>query len=75
MALALKAVRKCDAIWIVQNNEPASGQHAFHYHMHVFPRWDNDNLRELDIQGNVRVSDPAERTPYAEALKAYLANQ
>lgn len=75
MALAIKEVRKCDGIWIVQNNEPASGQHAFHYHMHVFPRWDKDNLRELDIQGNVRVADPSERIPYAEALKEYLAKQ
>lgn len=73
MALALKAVRKCDGIWVIQNNEPASGQHAFHYHMHLFPRFDGDNLRELDIAGHVRVADPAERAPYAEALRAYLA--
>jgi histidine triad (HIT) family protein len=75
MALALKAVRQCDGIWVVQNNEPASGQHAFHYHMHIFPRFEGDRLRELELEGNVRVADPAERAPYAEALRAYLASQ
>jgi histidine triad (HIT) family protein len=72
IALALKAVRKCDGVWVVQNNEPASGQHAFHYHMHLFPRFEEDRLRELDAAGHVRVADPAERLPYAQALRAYL---
>ncbi len=75
MALALKAVRTCDGVWIEQNNEPASGQHAFHYHMHAIPRFENDDLRKELAAGNVRVADPAERLPYAEALKTYLATQ
>ncbi len=73
MALALKAVRTCDGVWIEQNNEPASGQHAFHYHMHVYPRFDGDDLKKLAAEGS-RVADPKERVPYAEALRAYLAN-
>lgn len=73
MALALKAVRHCDGVWVVQNNEPASGQHAFHYHMHIFPRFNGDSLRELDVAGDVRVAKPSERAPYAAALRTYLA--
>lgn len=75
LALALKEVRACDGIWVVQNNEPASGQHAFHYHMHLFPRFAGDELKEREIRGEVRVADPGERIPYAEALRAYLEKQ
>lgn len=67
MALGLKRVRNCDGVMILQNNEPASNQHAFHYHMHVFPRFQND-----DLHANMRnscTSTPEERKPYADALK------
>lgn len=74
MALALKDVRKCDGVWIEQNNEPASGQHAFHYHMHIVPRFKDDNLRSNLAQEKVYVSTPEERLPYAEDLKNYLTN-
>lgn len=70
VALALKETRQCDGIMIQQNNEPASGQHAFHYHMHLFPRFNGDDF--IKQQQHVRVSDPAERTSYATALKKLL---
>ena len=73
IALALKAVRKCDGIWVEQNNEPASGQHAFHYHMHVVPRFEGDNLKETLARGETYVADPADRLPYAQRLQAYFA--
>ncbi|MBU0750519.1 HIT domain-containing protein [Patescibacteria group bacterium] len=72
LAQALKAVRKCDGVWIEQNNEPASGQHAFHYHMHIIPRFEDDDLRNELAKGNTRVTEASERLPYAEALRAYL---
>jgi len=55
---------------IQQNNEPASGQHAFHYHMHIFPRFENDHFSEN--QSNVRVSDPEERKPFSSDMKKYF---
>jgi histidine triad (HIT) family protein len=72
VAFALKAVRRCDGIWVEQNNEPASGQHAFHYHMHIVPRFDGDNLKQILADGKTRVADPAERIPFAEALRGYF---
>jgi histidine triad (HIT) family protein len=27
-----------------QHNEPAGNQHVWHYHLHVFPRWNDDML-------------------------------
>lgn len=69
IAIALKEIRKCEGITTQQNNEPASGQHAFHYHFHIFPRRAGDKL----YSGSpVRVSGPSERVPYANALRQYL---
>lgn len=71
VALALKEIRKCEGISLQQNNEPAAGQHAFHYHLHIFPRFDNDKL--LDNMENFRISLPSERLEYANELREYLA--
>jgi histidine triad (HIT) family protein len=70
IALALKEAYKCEGITILQNNEPAGNQHAFHYHMHVFPRYANDNLHENMM--NKKLTTPEERLPFAEKLKEAL---
>ena len=44
IALAMKATYQCDGIQIRQHNEPAGGQHVFHYHLHVIPRYKDDNF-------------------------------
>lgn len=73
MALALKKAYKCEGITILQNNEPASEQHAFHYHFHLFPRFRGDSLRrDLD---NKKVADPIQRTPFAERLRKVFDEQ
>ena len=71
VAIAMKEVRKSDGVMIQQNNEPASGQHAFHYHMHVFPRFDDDHFWKN--QSNVKVADPKERKQFSLAMKEYFA--
>jgi len=70
VAIALKELRKCDGIMLQQNNEPASGQHAFHFHLHVFPRFTNDNFHDHSLRA--RVSSPEERKPYSKALREYF---
>ncbi len=30
---------------IIQNNEPKAGQTVMHYHVHVIPRYENDDLK------------------------------
>jgi len=40
----MKQAWKCDGVSTRQHNEPAGNQDVWHYHMHVFPRWDNDDL-------------------------------
>lgn len=70
VAIALKEVRNCDGVMLEQNNEPASGQHAFHFHLHLFPRFSNDYLHEH--MNEFRVSTPEERKPYSFAMKEYF---
>lgn len=70
VALGLKEVRKCEGVTFLQNNEPASNQHAFHYHLHVFTRFEDDELH-----ANMKISyrpTLEERKPYADELKYFL---
>ena len=43
MITKLTDVLNCDGYNIVQNNEEAAGQTVFHFHMHMIPRYKNDN--------------------------------
>jgi histidine triad (HIT) family protein len=70
MARAIKRIYKADGITIKQNNEPAGDQHAFHYHLHVFPRYDNDGFNEI-LPEQKRLAEPKERSEYANKLKNY----
>ena len=71
MSLALKQAYHCDGITLRQNNEPAGDQHAFHYHLHVFPRYTDDQFNQK-LTEKSRLSDPARRIVYAEKLKSVL---
>ena len=68
LARAIKSAYQTDGITLRQNNEPAGGQHAFHYHLHVLPRYDGDDLSNATYH-----ADPAERAVYADKLRAQLA--
>ncbi len=70
VALALKEVRKCEGVTFLQNNEPVGGQHAFHYHLHVFPRFAGDELHS-NMSNSYRPTGE-ERKPYADDLKEIL---
>ncbi len=67
MAILLKEKYKCDGISLLQNNEPAGDQHVFHYHLHVFPRYNNDHFN--NNLGAKKVLDPNLRKDYANKLK------
>jgi histidine triad (HIT) family protein len=72
IAVALKQVLKCEGITVLQNNEPAGGQHAFHYHQHVFPRFQNDQLHEQ--MSAKKLIEPEVRKQLADDLKTYFSN-
>lgn len=70
IAITMKKAYKCDGITIRQNNEPASMQHAFHYHLHIFPRYEGDKFEE-----NMKdkfLSEPKLRLEYKEKLLEFL---
>ncbi|MEJ7584409.1 MAG: HIT family protein [Acidimicrobiales bacterium] len=43
-AVAMKAAFGCDGVSTRQHNEPAGSQDVWHYHVHVFPRFTDDEL-------------------------------
>lgn len=70
VAIAMKKAYKCDGITTLQNNEPAGGQHAFHYHLHIFPRYEGDELHKY--MGDKQLADPAKRKEYADKIRTNL---
>jgi histidine triad (HIT) family protein len=70
IALGLKETYGCDGVSFRQHNEPSGGQDVWHFHLHVFPRWENDDLY-LNHK-NTRYTAAEERLPYAQKLRAYL---
>jgi histidine triad (HIT) family protein len=68
IALAMKATYSCDGIMLRQQNEPAGGQHIWHYHVHIIPRYENDMFHTSQKE-----SFPAdERALLAKKLSAAL---
>jgi histidine triad (HIT) family protein len=68
IALAMKEAYGCAGVSTRQHNEPAGDQEVWHYHLHVFPRWEGDDL----YRSSHRLTTPEERRPYAERLRAAL---
>ena len=44
MITKLTKVLGCEGYNIVQNNGELAGQTVFHFHMHLIPRYENDNV-------------------------------
>lgn len=44
IAKAVKKATGCDGINILQNNGKAAGQTVFHFHIHIIPRFDSDDV-------------------------------
>jgi histidine triad (HIT) family protein len=69
-AIAMKQAYGCDGITLLQCNEPAGGQHAFHYHHHVMQRYtDDDFISQMHVKAIV---SPEEKAAYAQKLKQAL---
>lgn len=70
VAHALKDAYECDGISTRQHNEPTGNQDVWHYHLHVFPRYEGDNLY-LNHNDTFWPSEE-EKRPYADKLKELL---
>ena len=72
-AIGIRQTYGCDGISTRQHNEPAGYQDAWHYHVHVFPRYEGDNLyatRHLPTPAT-----PDERQPYVRRLTEYFVSR
>lgn len=70
IAIALKATLRADGINIHMNNEAAGGQEIFHAHLHIIPRYSNDNVFQKPTHESY---EKGEIDVYAENIKAHLA--
>ena len=57
IAKAVKLGLECDGVYVTQANESAAGQDVFHYHMHIYPRWNAPGQWSLDKQSRKQTAD------------------
>jgi histidine triad (HIT) family protein len=69
VALAMKLAYGCGGISTRQHNEPGADQEVWHYHLHVFPRYEGDDL----YASPYRETNADERRPYARRLREALS--
>ncbi|MFD6177622.1 MULTISPECIES: HIT family protein [unclassified Isoptericola] len=70
VAEAMRTSYDCPGTSIRQHNEPAGDQDVWHLHVHVLPRHPDDRLYQR--HDDARWAPPAERVPYAAALREAL---
>ena len=66
---ALKEGLGCDGVNVVQNNGTSAGQTVFHFHTHVIPRFDND---QVGVGWRQLTPDDKEQAEIAEKLSSLL---
>lgn len=71
-AIAMKQAYECDGITTLQCNEPAGGQHAFHYHHHIIQRYDDDNF--FSKMAGKSLAAKADKASYAKKLNSALTS-
>jgi histidine triad (HIT) family protein len=71
VAIAMRMAYGCEGISTRQHNEPAGDQDAWHYHVHVYPRYHGDDLYRTTAYPEFVTAD--RRLPYAEKLRARLS--
>jgi len=70
VARAAKRVFGADGVTLRQNNDAASDQHLFHFHLHVIPRFTGDGAR---FNGAPQLITTAEQEAVGAQLRHALA--
>jgi len=70
VAIAIREAYDCTGTSLRQHNEPDGNQDVWHFHVHVFPRYKNDDLYKN--HGQKKYVSPNERKVYADKLRPYL---
>lgn len=70
VALAVKTAFNAEGIYMFQQNEPASGQEVFHSHVHIIPRYINDDFgKHTPPRLKVEITEIAKD---AESIKKHI---
>lgn len=69
LASAMKEALSCDGVNVLQNNGTAGWQSVFHLHIHIIPRFENDNI---SFPWKTLAYDEAEAEEYAKKIKRVL---
>lgn len=69
VAIAMMETYGCAGISTRQHNGPAGNQDVWHYHVHVFPRYDRTDLYGRKAQ----IVTPERRSPYTARLRSWFA--
>jgi len=59
IAKAMREGLPCDGIYVTQTNGSCAGQDVFHYHMHLYPKWDDREAKHRcqsreELAGRIR---------------------
>lgn len=74
IAIAIRnSYKDCTGTSTRQHNEPAGNQDVWHFHTHVFPRYEDDNLYQN--HSDKQFVESSRRKEYADILKGYFASQ
>jgi len=69
IARALKQALDCDGLNVVQNNGIVAGQTVNHFHLHLIPRYEGD---DLDILWKPREASPEELEELRKLIKSKI---
>ncbi|MEE0686064.1 MAG: HIT family protein [Lachnospiraceae bacterium] len=70
VATALASELNCDGFNLLQNNEAIAGQTIFHFHIHLIPRYKDDNVSLVPTPGQL---DTEFATELADKIKTKLS--
>ncbi len=68
---AMQAATDCDGINLIQSNGKAAGQDVFHFHLHIKPRWQND---DVVLNWNTDAADEENRIRLCADIQHSLQN-
>jgi histidine triad (HIT) family protein len=70
VAIAIRQTYGCDGTSVRQHNEPCGNQDAWHYHVHVFPRYAGDDFYASRPYAEFVTAE--RRWPYADKLREHF---
>lgn len=70
VAIALRSTYGCQGTSTRQHNEPAGNQDVWHFHVHVYPRYNDDDLYKNHDKKEFVSAET--RAPFAEKLRGFL---